>query len=186
MRTCSILFVSFAVCLPFVQGVVTENTPYIGDCDLDKITEDGPIVLIVENGNRAPTLFGNYSQFLSESFICKTGRYQMKFRKFSPNDRALRYGLHSLSLPFNEINADELRLLALPQNLNKLIVPNNNIESISCGKYSAHLTGPFQFFIKESKNAKFAIGEIDYYPAKESRNRECIVIMILMKKKTCN
>lgn len=148
-RACSIFLVSIVICVSLIHDGFAENIPYIGDCDIDKIQESGPIVLIIGNGDpdHAPTHFGNFSQFPHKMFICKTGKYPMKFQNFPVNPRALRSEKRTLILPFSEMNADELRLLALPQNLKRIIVPHNSIEHISYGTYLAHLTDlPFKFF----------------------------------------
>lgn len=129
MHTRSI-FIASIVYLSFILVVSTENYPRIGDCDIDSIHNGGPIILTFINN--LPVYVGSFS--FPNQLICKIGKYHMKFIN-SANIRTAKYNIHHLIAPYSGVTAKEMKILALPANLNRIDVSHNSIGCIFYGMY---------------------------------------------------
>lgn len=129
------LFLTSIVYLLLIRGIRTENLTNIGDCDIDKIHKSGPIIAILENGG-FPTFYGRFS--ISNGLIihCKTGNVAVNIQNILANGPVLKNEMLHLNSPYRRITSDELKLLALPANLDRINAAHNDIDHISFGKFN--------------------------------------------------
>lgn len=124
----SIFVASIVIYSSLIFGVFSEDVP---DCDIDKVETDQAII-VKFTGDNIPTYFGDFPSIPNE-LLCKNGKVHMKFVNDVDSHRLKSFSIQNLFAPYSNMTAKELRLWALPRNLDRINVSHNSIEHILDG-----------------------------------------------------